>query len=182
MKQNVSAMLFACSLALMLVAGCTKPYKITTELQRPVSRSTEIAVGEITDELPTEFDESKKPTAQDIESFRSHLQDEIRAMYEDLPGQMETEASTFQVRGSILDYKKGSGFLRFMFGAWAGGSKLTTNLKLIDVKSGDVVFAGNFAGAVTSGYESGSEMWKRVAKDFVGAIKDQSKKLLKAKT
>ena len=179
MNRFRTLIIIAVGLMLFTLGSCTKPYKITTELQRPLSRGLDISIGELTDELPIDFDPAKKPTTQDIDEFRSTLRIEILKILDKLPADADAVAGSYRVEGSILDYTKGSGFLRFMFGAWAGSAQVTTNLKMIDGSNGEIVFAGNFAGAVTSGWESGSEMWKRIAKNFADALKDETKRLTK---
>ena len=76
----------------------------------------------------------------------------------------------YEVRGSILEYKRGSGFLRFMIGFGAGSAKVVTELSLVDLGDGGTVFSGNFEGTVGSWGESGEAMYKRVAKDFRKAL------------
>ena len=91
------------------------------------------------------------------------------------------ESGDFEVTGSILDYKKGSGFLRFMFGMGIGAAKVTVSLRLKDMQQNKVIFDGNFIGAVSSGYESGDKMFENVAKSFAKAFKKQLDKIEKEK-
>ena len=64
-----------------------------------------------------------------------------------------------------------------MFGFGAGSAKITTALKLVDKKTGQKIFAGNFTGNVGSWMESGSRMYQIVANDFSQALKKELKRL-----
>jgi hypothetical protein len=83
----------------------------------------------------------------------------------------ESDGCGYEVRGRILEYERGSGFLRFMIGFGAGSAKVVTELSLIDRHDGRIVFSGNFEGLVTNWKESGAEIYKSVATDFRKAIK-----------
>jgi Domain of unknown function (DUF4410) len=162
----------------ILSVGCTTPYKITSPLEQPLSEPTTISVGTIQDELPPDTPDKKKPTQENIEKFRSDLQ-RFLVKEKIVMGESSSESSTplYEVRGSILSHKKGSGALRFFIGFGAGSAKLTTHLELVELSSNTVVFAGNFTGAVTDWMETGNKMWEQVAKNFVKALKKQAKKL-----
>ncbi len=81
----------------------------------------------------------------------------------------------YEITGSILGYKAGSGFLRFMIGFGAGSAKMLTHLELRDTTNDQTIFGGNFEGTVKSWAESGSEMFKRVARDFSKELEKQFK-------
>ena len=164
-----------------LLSGCSPSYVITQNLEESFPTSSICSVGYILDELPGDFPEDKKPTQEDIEKFKGFIKEAL--VKEELFDMIDENKALndYEVDGRLLDYKKGSGFLRFMFGAWAGGAKVTISMKLVDKHYGTEVFAGNFTGQVTSGYEAGIEMFKRVAKDFARALKKELVKLEKNK-
>jgi hypothetical protein len=169
-------------LALVLAAalafgGCVKPYTIITPLEQSIAQPARVTVGDITDQLPIDMAEGKKPTIEDISKFRDVLEKHLEKSDVFLLGMSDTAAPAYEVRGSILEYKRGSGFMRFMFGAWAGGAKVVTHLELVDSRGHQIVFSGDFTGNVTSWAESGAAMYDRVAKEFAKQIKKQSEKL-----
>jgi hypothetical protein len=166
---------------LILVGGCAKPYKITTDLEAPINRGTSINIGPITDELPADFDESKKPTTENIEKFKGYLEKALAK--QEIFGRVYfgEDNGDYQVSGKILDYKKGNGFLRFMFGMGIGAAKLTISLQIKDLQQDKVIFEGNFIGAVTSGLESGDKMFDNVAKNFAKTFKKRQESLEKKK-
>jgi hypothetical protein len=168
-------------MGLLAMAGCTPRHVIVDELRKPVAGIAVCTIGDISDGLPAEIDVSDRPTQEDIQMFGDRIIEALvkeKLLQQSPPG---PDTGIYQISGTIMDYKKGSGFLRFMFGAWAGGSKVTTNLKLMDARTKDVLFSGNFIGAVTSWSEKGNKMYEYVAKDFARELKKQNKKLLEAK-
>jgi|WetSurMetagenome_2_1015567.scaffolds.fasta_scaffold651968_1 hypothetical protein len=172
---------FLLGMILAVIGGCSKPYVITTNLEAPVNRGLIVNVGEITDQLPVDFDVSKKPTTENIDKFKSYLEKALAN--QKIFGKISTgdESPDFEVTGSILDYKKGSGFLRFMFGMGIGAAKVTVSLRLKDMQQNKVIFDGNFIGAITGGFESGDKMFDNVAKNFAKAFKKQLESLEKQK-
>lgn len=93
--------------------------------------------------------------------------------------ELGTEKADYEVSGAVMDYQNGSWAGRFFIGFGVGNAKFSTNLKLINKFTGEALFAGNFTRTV-SGIESGSETYKRIAKDFARAFEKQYKKLKKA--
>jgi len=160
---------------LFLFSGCAQ-YIITQELDQPISHNSPCSIGPITDELPEDFSEEDKPTMEAIDDLKDQLIQCLNKEEIFLGIRRELYEAHYEVTGSILDYKKGSGFLRFMFG-FIGSAKITIELRLVDLSSNDVIFSGNFKAAVTSGYASGDEMYKKVARDFAKALKKGLKKL-----
>jgi curli biogenesis system outer membrane secretion channel CsgG len=88
------------------------------------------------------------------------------------------EGANLEVTGSILEYKKGSGWLRFFIGFGAGNAVVNTELRLVDASSGKLLFSGNFKQKVSGWGETGDATWKRIAKDFAKALEKQNKKLI----
>ena len=72
------------------------------------------------DELPDDFPEDKKPSQEDIDKFKGFLKEAL--IKEELFDMIDESKplNDYEITGRLLDYKKGNGFLRFMFGAWAG--------------------------------------------------------------
>lgn len=161
--------------------GCSKPYIITEELAAPFNRAASCSIGDIIDALPFNFEAAKKPTAENIEKFKGYLGEALQS--KKIFGEVNADLTTaeYEVTGSILDYEKGSGFLRFLFGAWAGGSKVTVSLQLLKKGTKNVVFGGNFTGMVSSWMESGDKMFEHVAKNFAGKLNKELKNFEKKK-
>lgn len=181
MKKNVSVfkLLTAVSAIFLtvLMTGCTSRYVITTNLEQSVPPASTWEIGAITDKLPEDFDASKKPTIEDIESFKEELRHQLQKQDNGESADISSMTPAYEIQGGILDYKKGNGFLRFMFGFGAGAAKLIVELKVVDKKQASTVFAGNFTGQVSDGLESGKKMWETVAKDFAKAIVKERKRL-----
>ena len=167
------------ALAVLLVAGCSKPYVITTDLERPLAQTSSVSMGEIKDEFPADFDAAKKPTAEHIERFKAVIMTELgkEEIFSTDPG---ADTATYEVQGSILDFKKGSGAVRFFIGFGLGDAKVTTALRLVDKRTNTVVYAGNFTGTVSSWAEGGEKVFDLTAKNFAKALKKKLKQLRKS--
>jgi len=169
-----------CNVALLMLivflAGCAT-YKVTSPLERPIGTSGNWYIGEIRDALPADTEPEDRPDEFAITKLKGHLKTELEKKHLYQTGG-QTPADDLEIRGNILEYKKGSGFLRFLFGAFAGGAVLTTELQLCQRQGGEVLFAGNFSQRVSSWAESGDEMFKRIAKDFAKALEKNNKKAL----
>ena len=168
----------------MLLSGCAR-YQVTQPLEQSISQPAPITIGAIQDQLPPETPDKKKPTMENIEKFRTGLLKQLvkqKVAMESFSA--EGDARKFEVRGSILAFKKGSGAVRFFIGFGLGDAKLTTQLELVETSTGTTVFAGNFTGQVSDWSQTtGDKMWENVAKDFAKALKKQEKNLAKiAKT
>ncbi|MDH4156165.1 MAG: DUF4410 domain-containing protein [candidate division Zixibacteria bacterium] len=170
---------FTVVVAAAFLVGCVKNYKIIHDLEAPLQDMASCTIGAVTDELPLDFEEDKKPPLEDIEKFKRYLSEEI--MKTGILSMSETgdSAARYEVRGGILEYKKGSGTLRVLLGAFAGNAYVAVNLKLLDRTDQLVVFSGSFKGAVTHYAESGDAMFRQVARDFAKALSKRAKKLRK---
>ncbi len=172
-----------CGLALLLLAvaagGCAKNYVITTPLAGLLSQPAQFEVGEIADQLPADLEADKRPTAEDMAKFRTYIAEEIGkreiGFTEEYGG-----GARYEVTGSLLEYKRGSGTLRFFIGFGAGSAKVTTQLKLVDKTSGETLFAGNFTGTVTGWADSGDKMFRQVAADFSNELAKKQPKAPRA--
>jgi hypothetical protein len=160
--------------ALLLAPGCAKNYVITNPLGAPLPAPMKCAVGDIADGLPADMEQGKKPTAEDVQKLRRHLEEEIanRRLAEIFPS--DNPAAAYEITGSVLEYKRGSGALRFIVGFGAGNAKATVGLKLIDRQTGATIYGGNFSGTVSSGLEGGDQAFRRIAKDFAKALKKEA--------
>ncbi|MBK7140612.1 MAG: DUF4410 domain-containing protein [bacterium] len=166
-------------LAMMLVSGCGKPYVITTDLERPLAQTSAVSMGEIKDEFPADFELAKKPTAEHIERFKTTIMTELSKaeIFSTVPS---ADSAFYEVQGSILDFKKGSGAVRFFIGFGLGNAKVTTALRLVDKRNNAVVYAGNFTGTVSSWAEGGDKVFDVTAKNFAKALKKRMKQLMKS--
>ncbi len=150
---------------LVLVSGCSKRFIVTTPMEMPIETGRKCAIGTITDELPLDFDASSKPKEEDIEKLKMFLVAEINKK-DALNAFLSLGNSKYIIDGSILDFKKGSGLVRAFIGFGIGDAKITTNLRLRDRETGEILFGGNFTSRVSDYKISGEEIFKQVAKDF----------------
>ncbi|MFH1701011.1 MAG: hypothetical protein ABIE07_10520 [Candidatus Zixiibacteriota bacterium] len=175
--KNYIFVLFGLILMLALFSGCAN-YVITQELEAEFSDSPKAYVGEIRDALPLDTPTDKKPSLEDIEKFKNYLSDELlKKEFFTIATSATLKGMDYELTGAIIDYKKGSGFVRFLFGTFGGGqAKVTTLLELKETRSGQIIFSGNFKGFVGSYGESGDKMFERVAKDFAKALRKRVEK------
>jgi len=161
---------------LLILFSCAK-YKITHKLEQPINQPSNCSIGEIKDELPADFDEDDKPSLEHIDKFKDYLRIALieKGIFRDVL--LMNPESEYQVTGGILDFKKGSGFVRFLGLFGAGNAKVTTTLRLEDRNTGEILFAGNFKQEVSSYMESGEKIFERVAKDFAKELSKQINKL-----
>ena len=179
MKTHHKSLLASLILSLVLLGGCTKRYTITCDLHDYFTPDKTCVIGAITDELPLGTEEGEKPTAEDIAKFKNYLSEEIeRQDIIKLLGQ-NADSTDYEIRGSVLDYKKGSGVVRAFISVGLGDAKCVMNLRLVDKTTGLTVFGGNFTAIVNSWTESGDKVYKQVSKDFTKELKKQLKKLAK---
>jgi len=177
MKNKRILLLSLSAVLLMLLVGCTKPYVITRDLEEPVYPRTTCSIGLIDDELPLDMDEDQKPSMENIYEFKEALREELLKTEVFDYVEIGTDKADYEVNGALMDYKKGSWAGRFFIGFGVGNAKFSTNLKLIDKATGNPLFAGNFTRTISGWGESGSDSYKKIAKDFAKAFKKQLKKL-----
>lgn len=176
MRNRLGLLVLLAVAVVLFTCGCAKQYVITTDLGEPLESPARFRIGSVTDQLPSTVEAKDKPSAEDIEKFRGYLLEELGSS---LKFGMETVTggdAEYEVTGGIMQYTKGSGFLRFLIGFGAGSAKVLTQLKVVEVDTGDVVFAGNFEGDVTSWMEGGDLMFRRVAQNFAKELKRQHEK------
>jgi hypothetical protein len=178
MRFRLTYLAFLPFLILFVIGGCQN-YVITTDLLQPLAPTSVCNIGDIIDELPMETEDAKKPSAEAIQKFKNRIAEEISKQEIFNPASSGVDTGFYEITGSILEYKKGSGVARFFIGFGVGNAAITTSLKLINVKTKEIVFSGNFKGSVSSWGESGDKMFERVAKDFAKALKKQNKTYLK---
>lgn len=177
MKTRLTVLALILVLSAVMVSGCAKPYAITTSLDASLEQPAGFRVGTINDALPPDLDLEDRPSAEDIDKFEQFLIEEIENRKLNL--ELDNgEYCGYEINASLLDYKKGSGFLRFLIGFGAGGSKVVTEVKLVDLGTGETVFGGNFDGKISSWMEKGSSMFKSVARNFSKALEKQQNKLV----
>jgi len=170
MRHNISAktpkrlVLIFISVCIFLLAGCTQ-FVITQSLEKTIDKKAGCSIGAITDELPNGFHEGGKPTMEAIDELKDQLYYSLAdagmfsAVRRDLKG------ADYEVSGSILDYRKGSGCIRF-FLPMGGEAKITLELRLVDLKTNEIIFSGNFKGMVSDWKVEGNDMFVQVASDF----------------
>jgi PBP1b-binding outer membrane lipoprotein LpoB len=169
-------LLVAILLCPFLLSGCAQ-YVITQELEQPIPNTAACAIGNVTDELPLDMDEADKPTSEDIEKLKGYLVEEInkKEIFSSISAAYGSQQ--FEIRGGILEFKRGSGFVRFLGLFGAGNAYITVSLNLVDLSTGQIVFGGNFKGQVSSYMEAGQKMYQNVSKNFASALKKRIKAL-----
>jgi hypothetical protein len=165
---------------ILIVCGCAN-YKITHELEQPIKEKMFCYVGEIKDELSADFDEEDKPTFEQIDKFRRYLRNALEEKLIFSAVELRNPEAEYEVTGGIRDFKKGSGFVRFLGLFGAGNAKVMAALRLEDRNTSEILFAGNFRAEVSSYLEEGDIMFERVAKDFAKELSKQIKKLKEGK-
>lgn len=177
MHRSFHVALIACAVILLCV-GCTKTYLVTQPLETPLATPPTCSIGEFADGLPLDMPPEDKPDLEHIQKFREFIFNSLQkeGCVEVFEG--DAQHGTYEVNGTILEFKRGSGFLRFLFGAFAGTGELTVFMQLVDVKTKDQVFAGNFTEKVTSYMESGDKTFERIAQKFAKELRKQQEKLV----
>lgn len=160
---------------LIIILSCT-PYVITTELEKPLDSPANCSIGIIADELPEGMDMENRPTLEEVDRLKDMLMERLR---EREVFSMIESGGDYEVRGSILEFNRGSGAVRFLIGFGAGNAKMVTSLELIDQRTEEVIFGGNFDAVVASGLESGDKIYRTIADNFAKALNKQNQKLLK---
>lgn len=165
--------------ATLIITGCT-PYVITHPLERIIDDSETCTVGSFLDELPSDMDPEDKPTMEEMMLFKNTLQDYLEEHELFYMMDFDESGSDYIIKARLLEFSRGSGTLRFLLAILPGAAaKIVTSIELINAKTGEVVFSGNFRGEVTDWSESGELMYNQVARNFVKALERQHKKLLK---
>lgn len=161
-------MLFA---VILLGAGCGSKYVVTTELTREMPYISNLKMGDIVAEFPENYDPSKMPSNEAIERFKHLIMAEIAETGAFKTSLTDADSVQYVITGSILDYSKGSSAARFFIGFGVGAAKVTTTLRLVDARTNEVIFAGNFTGKILDWDKEGSEVFNETAKNFAKALK-----------
>lgn len=172
MRMRLGLLVLFALVVVLGASGCAEQFIITTDLAESLQSPARFLVGSITDELPSTVEAKNKPSVEDIGKFKRYLTEELDELAPAIQVVQAGDAA-YEVTGAILQYKKGSGFVRFMIGMGAGAAKVLTQLKVVEVATGDVVFAGNFEGAVSSWTEGGDTMFRKVARNFAKELNAQ---------
>ena len=76
MKSSFTFCCILIALVAAISAGCSR-FVITSELVQPIDTGSLCAVGTIADNLPSDMEESKKPSAETIQLFKNRIQEAI---------------------------------------------------------------------------------------------------------
>lgn len=163
----------------VLFAGCT-PYVVTTPLEKPVDTQSLCCIGAITDELPGDMEIEKKPTMEEIDRFKDILDSQLKKKNFFEYVTCDDPETRYEVTGSIIEFRRGSGAVRFLIGFGLGNARLVATLKLVDKTSDETVFSGNFRAEVGDWMTKGDQIFNVVAKNFAKAIEKQQKKALES--
>jgi len=155
-------------LVLVSLTGCAKQYVVTQPLETTGTQPFLLAIGEINDGLPLDTPSEEHPRPEELQKLSQYLRSEL-----DKKDLLAANASTLQVQGTLVTFKRGSGAVRFFVGFGLGTAKATVNLRVVDTATGAILFAGNFSGTVSSWAEAGDQMFRRVAKDFAKELTQQ---------
>ena len=175
MKSLIKVSTSILALGLLIMLSCT-PYVITTKLEKPLDSSAYCSVAPIGDQLPEGMEMEDRPTIEEIERLENML---IERIEEREVFSVIGSGAEYEIRGSILEFKRGSGAVRFLIGFGAGNAKMVASLELVDQRTEEVVFGGNFDAVVASWAEKGDKIFYTIADNFAKALKKQNKKLLK---
>lgn len=164
-------------LMVLLMSGCVKRYVVTTHLKQPLEESSNTLIGAFSDDLPIDMKAEDKPSIEDVNKFKNYIIEEIndRGL---LMADLDVQHPRYEIVGSIFEFKKGSGALRFFIGFGAGKAKLVAELKLKDVTNGEVIFAGNFKSETSSWADSGEKIFREIARDFAKELEKQQNKIM----
>jgi hypothetical protein len=168
--------------ACLMVAGCTIPYRVLQDIERPLEYRSTCLIGDIEDGLPVDFKEEDKPSAEDIGKFQQYLVEQL--VDKDL---FETSGTkkygNYLVTGRIMEYNKGSGAGRAIGGLIGALMKSTAyvvvRLDLVEtditgIGEKEIIFSGSFKRSVADRFESGDRMFKDIASDFAKVLEKQS--------
>lgn len=166
-------------LLLMLVAGGCTPYAVLTPLEKPMETPSKLTMGAITDRLPLDMEDQDKPTMEEIQKFKDLLFNELskKEFIEML--EHNSPDARYEVNGEVIEYKRGSGALRFLVGFGAGNARILTTMSLIDKTSDEKVFSASFKAEIGDWMTKGDEMYNKIAKNFAKAVEKEQKKALK---
>lgn len=79
--------------------------------------------------------------------------------------QMATKAAELQI--SLLEYKKGNSFLRFLFGTWAGSGYVLMEIKMIDHVDQHLLMAGTTKAMIQGAYAKEENVINPLAKAII---------------
>jgi len=164
---------------LLLFAGCTGHYVVTKELRESLRSESRCKIGEIAVALPEDTEPDALPPQADLVKFERWLGEEIdnKGTFVTLTG---GEEPIYEVQGKIIDYNRGTGVARIFIGLGVGNARVVTELKLVDRRTGTVLFSGNFRRDVGNALESGDKVYRDIAKDFAKALDKQLKNVGKS--
>ncbi|MDH3890504.1 MAG: hypothetical protein OEV49_05420 [candidate division Zixibacteria bacterium] len=163
--------------SVLLLTGCLKNYMVTVPMEESLNPPAAMSMGNFVDQLPPDMKPEDKPTAEEIAKFKEYIITELEKKQFNTITSDETVGVQYELRAGVLDFSRGSGLMRFLFGLLGGAARLKVHLYLVDLTSDSIVFAGHFTYQVTDWMESGDQIYKRIAKDFARELKSQTKKV-----
>lgn len=145
--------------------GCTSQYAITHPIRIDANAPLILCVAPIELALPLDTLESQKPRPEEVLQLEHFIQADLVRTGFTVRDRDSGRPVPFRVEGSILEFRRGAGVVRFFVGFGLGNAKTVARLKLVEASTGRVVFAGNFTGIV-SGWSYGEDALRRVASMF----------------
>jgi hypothetical protein len=170
MRQAIITISCLAAVAVFATIGCGPPGVVTQPLVISVPPASRCSIGEITDALPADVPDEKRPPAGDIAKFRKHLYKALQKKNLFTVNELEDSRGDLEVTGSILDYKRGSAFVRLITLGLAGKSKAVVALSLVDKNTDSVVFSVNRGWVIATAEHTGDYMFELIAKDFATAL------------
>jgi hypothetical protein len=154
------------------------PYVITTPLEHPLRHDATCAIGDITDALPQDMSLESRPSLEEINRLKDEI-DYALADREIFAMLGLGENTDYAVEGRIIEFKRGSGTVRFFIGFGLGNARLVVSLKLVDRSENKTIFSGNFRAEVSDWATKGDVIYKSVAANFAKALKKELDKIKK---
>ena len=174
MRSRSARLTLSSAALLVMLVGCAT-YKVTTPLEQPIDSAASWRVGEIKDALPQDMDPEDRPETGDITLLAAYITSELQKK-KFIQEQGLPNASKLEVIGTLMEFKKGSKFLRILFGGISSGNaSLTVELQVRNIETSQILFAGNFKGTTQNSDETLDNCYKQVAKDFTKALEKNNK-------
>ena len=155
--------------ALVGGAGCSRQCVITQRFNVPSDAPLILNVAPIGLALPLDTREIAKPRPEELLKLEQFIRAELVRASLTMTPEARGRLVSYEVQGSVVAFKRGSGLVRFFGTFGLGTARTIAHLQIVELSTGQVVFAGNFAG-VEAGWRFGEEAFRQIAKMFVGSF------------
>jgi hypothetical protein len=174
------------AVAAFALSGCAAPLQIMTPAQEPLGhfRQLEIAapkndvIGKINSEVVHNIMNSAIERILDLKHF-SHiivadsinLKPEIESRIIRLSAAQDS-LSTAILKITIVEYDEGNGFLRFLFGMFAGSGKVTLELSVINRQSNREILKAKSTADITGAFSSANNVVDPLSRAINNFVED----------